>query len=187
MLFKVVANEDFFDTNPEARAIPEFCDCTSREMKYVALMHDYLSPFRDLPVNEDKYEQVLLTAGFKKEPDGSRLDKNARIVMTGKQKRVQQAIGKYNTMQYDVSRETLKVVDAHIEQIRSFIRKKKDDARDLKAGNEFVKELPSLLSKRNEIAQTLKVRDEVKEEEKEIIDEAKPLSTLDKINLKLHE
>lgn len=183
MLFKVEANKPVLESNPELNAIPEFVDCTDRELRYVLLMHDYDTPFRDLPF-EERQEQVLLTAGFKKEPSGKRFDRNAREVIAGKSDRVEQAIGKFKAMQYDDEKEMLKDIDSHISQVRAFIRSdKKGDAKDLEYASKMQLDFAKLLAQRKAVVELLSIRDEVieqEDQEEEIT--TKSLSTLDRIN-----
>lgn len=184
MLFKVEAGKDIFESNPELKAIPAFADCPSRELKYVFLVYDYKTPFRDLPI-EKRHEPALLAAGYRREPDGSRLDKNARAVLSGNSQRIKEAIGVFKTMQYDDDRELLAEIDSHIGQVRKFIKTdKKNNATKIKAASDMQKSLPDLLKQRKAVAELLEVREEipVEEEEEDVMQDTKKLSTLDRIN-----
>ena len=54
MLFRIMRDKDFFDSNPQAELIDEFSKLTSDEMKYIALVYDYDSPYKNLGKRERK-------------------------------------------------------------------------------------------------------------------------------------
>lgn len=115
MLFKVKANCDFFELNPEASAIDEFVKCTSRQMDAVALYADYESPFKTKP-DRDRRELAAKTAGYPLESDGKRLDKNGRSFVDGGVASMEKAIVKYRDIQYDENKSILEAYDKLIQK-----------------------------------------------------------------------
>lgn len=117
MLFKINANTDVFKDNPELQSVLEFERCTDKQFRYVALLTDYKSPFRKLGIEDKKY-QAAVTAGYKLEKDGKRLDMNGRNLVAGKVGNVEAAIKKYRELQKDEDYETLLSLSVLIGQIR---------------------------------------------------------------------
>lgn len=132
MLFKVHSDIasgdlDFFELNPGARAIEEFNRCTSRQMFTVSLIadRDYDSPLRTLDESSRRKEAVRI-AGYGME--GSRPDKNARDIINGKTKSVEEAITKYREIQYDLDRDMHDAVDRQIQDTLDLMKMDKKEA-----------------------------------------------------------
>lgn len=116
-MYKVKHGEDVFELNPELKAIEEFARLTDRQMKYVILTTDYLTPFRKLAPDERKHHAAL-QAGYRLETDGKRLDMNARNVLAGKDGKIEAAIQYYSKHQKDEDRETYMSICFLISQVR---------------------------------------------------------------------
>ena len=190
MLFRVEASKDFFELNPEAKAIVEFTRCTARQMDYCALLTDYKSPFRKLKLEDRKYHAAM-AAGYKLEKDGKRPDMNARNLMADKVGNVIAAIKKYNEIQYDEDFETLLSVKGLITDIRKFNEKKDKNIQELeKAVNLTTGKLDKLVQTKKALEDILELREEVPTspnsefalgEEEGVTDESQ-LSVLEKLN-----
>jgi len=158
MLFKVIASKDIFELSPELKSIVEFERLTPRQMTYVALVADYKSPFRKLPI-EDKKLRAAATAGYQYEKDGKKPDKNMRSVMDDKVQNINAAIKKYNELQHDEDYETLMGVNKLIEDVREFNGKKDKTPRELEvAMNLTVGKLDKLLTTKKKIQEILENR-----------------------------
>lgn len=127
MLFKLIEGQDFFELNPEARAIKEFSERTSQQMWVVSLVADYESPLRQKS-EKDRREIAVGIAGYKKEADGKRFDKNARNIIEGKVPTVELAIAKYRELQYDEDQEMLQAVNSQIQEAMSIMTMDKEEA-----------------------------------------------------------
>lgn len=119
MLFNVhsdlaTGEKDFFEMNPGARAIKVYNKCSSRQMFFVCLVadRDHDSPYRTLP-ERTRRERAVVTAGWPME--GTRPDKNARNLISGKVEAVEAAIVQYTEDQYDEDRAMLDAVNAQIQ------------------------------------------------------------------------
>lgn len=127
MLFKLIEGQDFFELNPEARAIKEFNERTSQQMWVVSLVADYESPLRQKS-EKDRREIAVGIAGYKKEADGKRFDKNARNIIEGKVPTVELAIAKYRELQYDEDQEMLQAVNSQIQEAMSIMTMDKEES-----------------------------------------------------------
>lgn len=134
MLFSVhsdiaTGKKDFFEMNPGARAIPEFSTLTSNQMFAVTLIadRDYDSPLRTLS-EKVRREKAVLIAGYKREPDGKRPDKNARNIIDGKVESVEAAIKKYYEIQYDEEKAILSSLNTQIKEAIDLMQLDKREA-----------------------------------------------------------
>jgi len=188
MLFKIEVGVDVFISNPELKAIPEFERLTDRQMRYVILSTDYSSPFRKMTV-EDRNHQAAVTAGYKYEKDGTRLDMNARNLVEGKTGSVQAAIKKYREIQHDDDYETLQSVSKLIADVRAFNNKKDKNVNELdKAVSMTTGKLDKLMATKKAIEDIIGARENLPTDPKEnivadndLVDEGS-LSLLDKEN-----
>jgi hypothetical protein len=141
MLFKVHYEKDFHELNPEASAIPEFANLTSRQMMAVALIADYESPFRTLPEKERR-EKAAKAAGYNLEKDGKRLDINGRNVVDKKVATIEQAINAYRDMQYNEQRAMLEAIDAQIQETMEIMKMPKTEVvkKTINKGESVIKE-----------------------------------------------
>lgn len=160
MLFKVIAGKDTFELNPQLKAIEEFARLTDRQMTYVILATDYKSPFRKLSVDERRF-QAAVSAGYKLETGGKRLDTNGRSLIQGKVGTVVAAINKYNDLQKDDDYETLLSVTLLISQIRDLNNKPDKTVAELeKAVNLNVGKLDKLIETKKRLEQILDMRED---------------------------
>lgn len=178
MLFKVIANKDIFELNPELNAIEEFSRCTDRQLKWVMLVYDYKTPYKGLRI-EDRKLRVALDLGYKLEKGGKRPDKNTRSLIDGKVGTVVAAVNKFKEIQWNEDYETLKSYDMAMEDIRAFIVKPEKTTTELSQSIKFMKELATLQSLRKELRDILGLMDEGVSEE---VDVETELSTLDLVN-----
>lgn len=181
MLFKVT-KEDIFKDNPELLAVEAFAKCTDRQLKYVFLTYDYKSPLRMMEINARK-EKALKMAGYKMEKDGSRLDRNARKVLSGNVVNINTAIKEFMEVQRDVDREALLAIESQVEQIVQLAAKKNKELKELEMSVKLIKELPRLAETKKELIKILDIRDtaQVEEEDTSTVQESQ-LSTLDRLN-----
>lgn len=66
MLFRIREEEDFFETNPQAKMEKGFRGASSTQMKFVAFYADWMSPYRNLPDNE-RLSRSLDASGLESE------------------------------------------------------------------------------------------------------------------------
>jgi hypothetical protein len=180
MLFKV-DNNDFFLTNPSASSIPEFAECNSNEMKYVAMYVDYLSPIRQQPDGERK-RLAALAAGY---PPQSTHDKTfqpkVREMINGQKPKVEAAIKKYRELQYNEDRELLRLYQTHIDNIKTIVNSPTDDVDEAKKRGAMLLTIPELRKSQRELARTVGLEDEIVLIQEESIENRK-MSTLDKVH-----
>lgn len=160
MLFRVEASKDTFELNPSLKAIPEFERLTERQMTYVILVTDYKSPLRKLTPEERK-EQAALIAGYKMDKEGKRLDTNARNLVQGKIKSVEEAVDRYKLLQKDEDYETLLALNTLIAQIRELNSKPDKNFQELAAAvNINVQKLDKLMETKKRIEELLDMRED---------------------------
>jgi len=191
MLFRVEFGKDFFELNPEAKAIEEFGRCTSRQMDYVALATDYKSPFRKLAIEDKKY-QAAMVAGYKLKKDGKAPDTNTANLLNDKVGNVVAAIKRYKELMRDEDREVDLSIGKLIEDIRVLNSKENKTALEIeKAVNLTTGKLDKLLETRRKVREILELREEPPttpngtalslEEGDDVVDEG-TLSVLEKLN-----
>jgi hypothetical protein len=159
MLFKVIAGKDIFELNPQLKSIEEFARLTARQMTYVVLATDYKSPFKRLSLEERKY-QAAISAGYKLDSDGKRLDTNGRSLTSGKVGSVQAAVNKYNVLQKDDDYETLLSVTLLISQIRDLNNKPDKTVAELEKAVKLTMGLDKLVETKKKLEQILAMREE---------------------------
>lgn len=160
MLFKVEANKDVFELNPELKAITEFERLTDRQMKYVILATDYKSPFRKLTIDERKYQSAL-ASGYKLTTDGKRLDTNATSLVKGKVGNVEAGIAKYRELQKDEDYETLLSLSSLIAQIREANNMPNKSMTDLKTVVDMnIGKLDKLIQTKKNLEDVLDMRED---------------------------
>ena len=186
MLFKVESGKSTFELNPELKAIDKFADLTDRQMTYVILSTDYKSPFRKLSSDERKYHSAI-TAGYKLEKDGKRLDVNARNVIAGKDGRIEAAVKYYKELQKDEDYETLLSISVLIAQIRELNAKPEKNFQELAATvNLNVDKLDKLMATKKRLEELLDQREDAPAPDNITTDEdsvaVSQLSVLAKLN-----
>lgn len=159
MLFKVIANKDIFELNPQLKAVEEFERLTARQMTYVVLSTDYKSPFKRLSSDEKKL-QAAISAGYKLDADGKRLDTNGRNLTAGKVGSVQAAVNRYNALQKDDDYETLLSVTLLISQIRDLNNQKDKTILELEKAVKLTMSLDKLVETKKKLEQILDMREE---------------------------
>lgn len=115
--------------NPGALAIPEFSTLSSNQMFAVTLIadRDYDAPLRTLS-EKDRREKAVLIAGYKRETDGKRPDKNARNIIDGKVESVEAAIKEYYRIQYDEEKAILSSLNTQIKEAIDLMQLDKKEA-----------------------------------------------------------
>jgi hypothetical protein len=138
---------------------------------------------------EDRNHQAAVTAGYKYEKDGTRLDMNARNLIEGKTGSVQAAIKKYREIQHDDDYETLLSVSKLIADVRAFNNKKDKNVNELdKAVSMTTGKLDKLMATKKAIEDIIGSRENLPTDPNEtivldndLVDEGS-LSLLDKTN-----
>lgn len=187
MLFKLEANKAVFDLNPELKAIEEFARLTDRQMQYVVLSCDYKSPFRKL-APEDRKFQAAVTAGYKLEKEGKRLDMNGRNLVAGKVGNVEAAVKKYKELQRDEDYETLVSISTLISQIRELNLKENKTTAELDKAINMTMKVDKLVETKKRLEEILDMREEApstiagEEEDDELADNPDNLSVLARLN-----
>ncbi len=179
MLFKVT-DRDIREDNPGIEAIPEFKQLSDRNLKYIFLVYDYDTPYKQLPIDKRK-ERIGHRVGFRLEADGKRFDKNARGIMENKAPRMKEATRAFMDLLYDSDKETFQAVCDLITNIRDFIRQISSSAGEYQKKVAMAEKLPRLEETKKSLAQILNIREETREEEPDN-SEKKEMSTLDLVN-----
>lgn len=174
MIFKADKNKDFFEQNPEAKALEFLSACSSREAKWICLTYDYHTPLRNIPLEQRK-DVAAKMAGFLIERETGRLDKNARNVITGKIEKVNLAMKEFMEIQYDEEQDMLLAYKEQISQAIELMKKKNKNEKEWSLSDKVVKSLPVLLLAKKELEKSLGLR----EEKSDSVSENQPLSTLD--------
>jgi len=180
VLFKVVAKVPVRESNPGIEAIEEFNDISDRNLRYIFLVYDYDSPFKQLPIDERK-KKVALHVGFKTEKGRTMLDKNARDIMNDKVEYIQKETKKFKELLFDQDRETFISISELIVNISNFIRVPSKDAGELEKKAKMAQQLTSLTQTRQQLAQILGIRSETIDGQDEKKEEIR-LSTLERFN-----
>lgn len=122
MLYKIRPNEDIFELNDGLRAVPQYAALTSRQMTYVCLVCD---PSKDNPVRtlfgKHRRERAAEIAGWPKEEDGKRLDKNGRMAVMGKVPSIEAAIEEFKKNHFNSNQHSIDALKAQIAEIREFL------------------------------------------------------------------
>lgn len=177
MLFLLEKDKEVLESNPQFKIFEEFTLCSDRELRYIALVYDYDTPLRNLPIAERK-EYAADMSGFKREA-GGRLDKNARNTIGGGLPKVEKAITRYNSLQYDQEKELLNALSVQINQVIELMKKEDKKEGDWELVKKLNPELPKMISQKKELEVIIGYREPEKKDELE--DE--PLSALDLFHL----
>ena len=180
MLFKVDLDKSVKELNTSIDTIPEFQKISDRNLKYIFLVYDYDTPYKQLPIGQRK-EKVALTVGFRLEKGRNIFDKNARDIMNGKNRPIERAIKAFKELIYDSDRETLQSIEDLINNIKDDIRNPGKNPKELKDKADLAQKLPVLSRTKKELAQILDVRDESPLDEEDG-EEQNQHSTLEMIN-----
>ena len=183
MIYKVT-DGDVFEDNPGLDSNEKFAKCTSRELKYIFLLYDFKSPYSKMSFNM-RQEKAGIEAGFRKEKDGKRFDKNARqVISTTPTARVKAAIAEFKAIQSASNKDLaiLAAIDEQIEYIIGYLDnptpagESKSQPDRIKKNIDIMQKLPQLLEVRKKIEVILELA--AAEEE----GSTKEVSTLDEVN-----
>jgi hypothetical protein len=182
MLFKVT-QKPVRDENPELLAVKEFEPLQDRELKWVFLVYDFKTPYRQLSL-PDRKEQAAEQVGYKRE-SVKRMDKSARNIILPKLQEknlphIAPAIAAFKRMQRDLDLEAMQAYDQNLEHFIKKIREPKTKKEDWDLIVKLVPQYEKLLVGRKRIKENLDLRGEFEEGEDEKADK-KVLSTLDKV------
>ena len=165
MLYKIVDQKDCFELNPELLAIPEFGKLTDKQFRVVSLVADRRSPLRTLP-DKQRREKACMVAGYGRE--GTRPDKNARMIIAGQVESIEKAIAVYREYQYDENQATLDTVNAQIHEIKTYLQSDKSESKDygkaLEQAAKLGERLPGLVEAKQKLETLLQVSSEQKPE-----------------------
>lgn len=154
MLFKINTKDSIFKLNPELKGVPEFADLNDKQMKVVAFMADYKSPFRQKPVKE-RWRLAFLAAGYKvQEGHNNTFDMRAREIEAGKNEKVNAALAKYKEMQHNEDIELLDIIQTQMDNIKQMVRKGGDDPNEMKKLNDLLLTLPDLRKTQRSLAES---------------------------------
>jgi hypothetical protein len=164
MLFKVDIRKPVRETNPEINAIEEFVDLSDRNLKYIFLVYDYDTPYKQIPIDERK-KKVALDVGFKTEKGRDLFDKNARDILNGKIDSIEAAIKKFKSLIFDQDRETYISVSELIVNISNMIGTPTKNIAELEKKAKMAQQLTSLSQTKKQLAQILGIRNDMADEE----------------------
>lgn len=185
MFYKVTQGE-IREDNPSIDAVEEFSKCTSVELKYIMLLYDYETPFRELDW-ESRKNRAALAAGYNKSKSTGGFVKKAQEVLDGKVEHVQAAAIIFQALQKDIDKEALEAYNAQLEQFIAKAKEPKENNRDWDLALKINSALPKMLRERSEISDLLNIRGT--EIEEELLDdeqeEVHSLSSLDIYNQEL--
>lgn len=174
MLVRVVHNKSIFEENPEISAIEDFSVLTERQMKYVALLCDYRSPFRQIPA-EDRGLMVAKEVGYKTDSNGKVFGDTLKMVRGGN-KKINDAIRKYVELQYDEEHEILISYRKTLRSLaETMVNSKGRDMMD------FVKTLPDIIRSKRELEDLIFLPAELEEQDDE--DYLEALSLVDLVGI----
>jgi hypothetical protein len=183
MLF-LVTKKDVRVDNPELLSVPEFDPCTDRELKWIFLVYDFKTTYRQLSLSDRKEASAENRyVGYKRE-SVSRMDKSARNIMSvDLQKKhlphIEPAIIAFKKMQRDIDREALETYDINLEHFMEQMKKPKITKEDWDLSIKITDKYQKFLAGRKIVKDSLDLRGSFEEEEKEQ-KETKVLSALDR-------
>lgn len=126
MLYKIVHDKDIFELNPGLRAVEAYSKLTDKQMKFVLLLCD---PSKDSPIKtltgRERRERAAILSGYKYEPDGKRLDRNARAVVDGKVESIELAVNEFKKNHYNQTQHNREALKKQIAEIREFLESDK--------------------------------------------------------------
>lgn len=183
MIYKLEKDVPVLESNVGLKTNELFADCTDRELRYIFLLYDLGSPYIKMGF-KDRKEKAALEAGYRKEKDGKRFDKNARHVLDGKSRRVNAAIQEFKQIQLaaNTNYAVLAALKAQIDRTVSFLETTSTtDPGDMLKINKLATELEGLIKAKLSIEKLLDVVDVDEEEEQEEVNSN--LSMLDQMNV----
>lgn len=186
MLYNIQKNKSVFDSAPGLRLIASFQalddpkDTQDRKMRFVMLVADYKSPLRQHP-EKQRRKLAAMECGYKiMDTTHDTLDYRARLLLEGKDEKVEAAILKYHEIQYNEDIGNLEMIDRQIDNIKDVIKSPTADLDELKKRNTLLQTLPELVETKKRLARIAGMKEaEMASME---ISEDKPLSLIDKIH-----
>lgn len=182
--YKIQSSKDIFATEPGLRAIPEFNACTSQELKFIFVAHDYEGPYRKLEAPK-RLKASAIAAKYKWQEGQGVFDKAGIDAITFKSIRMKKARDYFmDVVQADDL--DLAMLTAYNEQIREYteiLRAKEKKPSETKLAMEIQKKLPEIIETRNKLAEICGHKADFVTE----IQTKKKWSTVDKINAGLIE
>lgn len=179
MLFKVT-DRPLIEDNPGIVSVPEFRDVPDRILKYIFLVHDFESPYRLIPSAKRK-EKCVILAGFKMEPDGKRLDKNAREAIAGTPQ-ITALTKVFMELQEDDEKESLVSLREMIEDCNALLRKKNKNEKEMALALKVSDGLIEMTKNKRELEELIKSRGMIISEDSGSDVSDKPISRLDQVN-----
>lgn len=177
-MFKIT-DKDIFEDNPALKAIPEFADKPSRSLKYVFLVYDFASPFKNMPINKRK-EAVARDVGYKMERDKNgietRFDKNAREVLAGQNKAIEEIRVKFESLQDNRELRLAASINAQIDEWIDMMNNPAKDDKERDFIFKVMDKIDSFLLKRKKVLEILNLAEKEKESS------GQPMSLLDQLN-----
>lgn len=179
MHYRVQANKDIFTTEPGLKGIPEFNACTSQELKFIFLSHDYDGPYRKIERSK-RVKEAAVAAGYKFQEGQGIFDKKGCDAILLKSVRMKKAKDYFmNVIQKEDL--DLAMLEAYNEQIREYtviLNTKNKKSSETKLAMEIQKKLPEIVETRNKLAELCGHKTDFVNE----MNSNKKWSTLDKIN-----
>jgi hypothetical protein len=158
MIFKIFQEGDFFESNPSATLIEEFLALSSDEMKYICLVYDYDSPFRNLVSDVRKFK-VLERLPFKKTSSGKHDLKTLDMVYGNMPKYVEAARALHSLM-FNEDQADILAYKRQKEEIRNFLTSTNKTAVEMKNVKSYIENQSLLDEKIREIEERIKVKEE---------------------------
>lgn len=185
MIYKIEKDKTVFESNSGLDSNPIFEKCSDREMKYIFWLYDIDSPYIKMRF-EDRQQKAAGEAGYKRESDRKRFDKNARAVFAGGVSRVEAAIKEFRKIQNtsNINFAVLAALTTQIERNINFIENAKESELNAKIMldlNKLAGGLQDLIQTKVNIEEILNVDGGLNSEEEEAMPEH--LSTLDQMNI----
>lgn len=122
MLYKIRHSVNIFEDNPGLLAVEKYANLTDKQMKFVLIFSD---PSRDNPVKtlsgRQRRERAAILAGYPLEADAKRLAKNARDLVYGNVKSVEEAIEEFKLNHYNERHHNREALKKQIREIREFL------------------------------------------------------------------
>ena len=117
MIYKIEKGKTVFESNPGLDSNERFSKCTDRELRYIFWLYDIESPYIKMRF-KDRQIKAALEAGYRKEGDGKRFDKNARAVLSGTIPKIENAIEEFLSIQRvsNINYSVLTTISNHIDR-----------------------------------------------------------------------
>jgi hypothetical protein len=178
-------NHEFTRLTAKLLEIPEFAVLSDKQFRTLVLFADYKSPFRQKP-KEDRFRLAALEAGYSVDSGKqNQLEKIARDMLYGNNKKWNAALEKYMAIQHDDDREVLDMVDAQMDNIRKMIATPAEDEASLEKRNKLILSLPGLIETKRKISRMVGKEEELMGNTQEESGEKVVKSLVDEVNEEL--